>query len=119
MHVCVLRVPPTLHPPGPGCVAEPLVRMQLLAGAQVCPLQPGRARKPERKNVLRAEKGKPLHIDSCVWKPRRKQKRCKPVVLWLEITKESRLGLQGGARKVGCLSPKISLKVGNVGLFTD
>lgn len=70
-------------------------------GRRFARLQPGRARKPERKNVFRAEKGKPLHTGSCLWKPRRKQKRCKPVVSWLEITKESRLGSQGGSSKGG------------------
>jgi len=60
------------------------------------------------------EKDEPLHIGSCVRKPRGRQKRCEPAVLCFE---GSRLGLQGGARKVGCLSPKIPLKIGNVGLF--
>lgn len=82
----MLQVPHTLHPPDIGCVAEPLVQMLFLVEGLICLLQPPHDINTARKNTLREDKAKPWHINSCAWKPRRKQRR-KLVVLCFEIMK--------------------------------
>ncbi|XP_026699941.1 single-minded homolog 1 [Athene cunicularia] len=74
--LCVCRgfLPRFTHPAS-GAWQSRLCQCRLLEEEQVCPLQPSRVINPVRQNVLPKETDKPLHIDSRVRKPRRKQKR--------------------------------------------